>query len=61
LSAITEAEEIRKNFYDPRDCKHADESGSVENVMKIEIRYADGQGEDLCSLIEDEKTILASI
>ena len=46
---------------DPCYCKHADESGSVENVMmKIERRGPDDEGQEVCILTKEEKAALAS-
>jgi len=46
---------------DPCYCKHADDSGSVENVMmKIERRDPDEEGQEVCILTEEEKAALAS-
>ena len=46
---------------DPFYCKHADDSGSVENVMmKIERRNPDDEGQKVCILTKVEKAALAS-
>jgi len=46
---------------DPCYCKHADDSGKVENVMmKIEKRELDDDGQEVCILTKEEKAALAS-
>ena len=42
-------------------CKHADDSGKVENVMmKIEMRDPDDEGQEVCILTKEEKAALVS-